>query len=99
MGWHGQKRSNDTHQSTTDPEARLYRKSNNTAATLCDVGHLLMEHRNALIVDAELATATGYAERDTAAEMLVRLPRTSRRRTVAVYNLIRITNLDNLAAT
>ena len=67
MQWHGQKRSNDTHASTTDPEARLYRKSNNTAATLCFAGHLLMENRNALIVDAELTSADGYAERATAA--------------------------------
>jgi transposase len=81
--WHGQKRSNDTHASTTDPEARLYRKSFNTAATLCYSGHLLMEHRNALIVDAELATADGYAERATAIEMLARLPGMARRRTVA----------------
>src|SRR5207249_4377545 len=72
--WHGQKRSNDTHASTTDPEARLYRKSNNTAARLCFAGHLLMENRNALIVDAELTAATGHAERDCAAEMLARLP-------------------------
>ena len=83
VGWHGQKRSNATHQSTTDPEARLYRKSNNTAATLCFLGHVLMENRNALLVDAELTTASGYAERDTAAEMLARLPRWARRRTVA----------------
>ena len=81
--WHGQKRSNDTHASTTDPEARLYRKSNNTAATLCYSGHLLMEHRSALIVDAELTTADGYAERATALEMLGRLPSRARRRTVA----------------
>jgi transposase len=81
--WQGQKRSNDTHASTTDPEARLYRKSNNTAARLCFAGHLLMEHRNALIVDAELTAATGYAERDCAAEMLARLPASRRRRTVA----------------
>ena len=81
--WHGQKRSNDTHASTTDPEARLYRKSNNTAARLCYAGHLLMEHRSALIVDAELTAATGYAERDCAAEMLARLPASRRRRTVA----------------
>jgi hypothetical protein len=47
VAWHGQKRSNDTHASTTDPEARLYRKSPNTAATLCYSGHLLMENRNA----------------------------------------------------
>ena len=64
-------------------EARLARKSNGTAAKLCYAGHLLMEHRNALIVDAELTAATGYAERDTAVEMLGRLPATKRRRTVA----------------
>jgi transposase len=81
--WQGERRSNDTHASTTDPEARLYRKSHNTAATLCYSGHLLMEHRSALIVDAELTTADGYAERATALEMLGRLPRSSRRRTVA----------------
>jgi hypothetical protein len=81
--WHGQKRSNDTHASTTDPEARLYRKSNSTAAVLCYAGHLLIENRSALIVDAELGTADGYAERATAIEMLDRLPATKRRRTVA----------------
>jgi len=81
--WHGEKRTNDTHASTTDPEARLYRKSNNTAATLCFTGHLLMEHRSALIVDAELTIADGYAERATALEMLERLPAIARRRTVA----------------
>ena len=71
--WHGQKRSNDTHESTTDPDARLYRKSNNTAALLCYAGHLLIEHRSALIVDAELTAATGFAERDCATDMLKRL--------------------------
>jgi transposase len=81
--WQGQKRSNDTHASTTDPDARLYRKSTNTAATLCYAGHLLMEHRSALIVDAELTIADGYAERATAVEMLARLPTTAQRRTVA----------------
>jgi transposase len=81
--WHGEKRKNDTHASTTDPEARLYRKSNNTAATLCYAGHLLMEHRSALIVDAELTIADGYAERATAVEMLSRLPKMARRRTIA----------------
>ena len=81
--WQGQKRSNDTHASTTDPESRLYRKSHNTAATLCYSAHLLMENRNALIVDAELTTADGYAERATAIEMLARLPTRARRRTVA----------------
>jgi len=83
VGWHGQRRSNDTHASSTDPEARLFRKSANTAARLCYAGHLLMEHRSALIVDAELTQASGYAERDTAVEMLARLPASARRRTVA----------------
>jgi transposase len=83
VGFHGERRSNDTHASTTDPEARLYRKSHNTAATLCFAGHLLMENRSALIVDAELTMADGYAERATAIEMLARLPTMARRRTVA----------------
>ena len=61
----------------------MARKSFATAAKLSYSGHLLMEHRNALIVDIELSEATGYAERDTALEMLARLPATKRRRTVA----------------
>jgi transposase len=81
--WQGEKRSNETHQSTTDPEARLYRKSNGAPAKLCYTGHLLMENRSALIVDAELTTADGYAERNSATEMLARLPASKRRRTVA----------------
>jgi transposase len=83
VSYHGERRSNETHQSTTDPQARLYRKSNATAAKLCYTGHLLMEHRNALLVDIELTEADGYAERDAALEMLARLPRQRRRRTVA----------------
>jgi transposase len=83
VSFHGQRRSNQTHASTTDPEARMARKSNATAAKLSYAGHLLMEHRNALLVDIELSEASGYAERDTALEMLGRLPPTRRRRTVA----------------
>ena len=80
---HGEKRI-ERHPRVDDrPEARLYRKSHNTAATLCYAGHLLMENRSALIVDAELTIADGYAERATAIEMLARLPKTARRRTVA----------------
>ncbi len=82
VSFHGERRSNDTHQSTTDPEARMARKGA-TAAKLCYTGHLLMEHRNALLVDADLTEATGYAERATALEMLERLPPMTRRRTVA----------------
>ena len=78
----GAKRRNDTHQSATDPEARLYRKSKGTAAVLAFMGHLMIENRNGLIVDAELTCADGYAERDTAAAMLRRAPQRARRRTV-----------------
>jgi transposase len=81
--FHGDKRSNQTHRSTTDPEALLARKSAGTAARLCYAGHLLMENRNALIVDAELTQADGYAERATALTMLTRLPPRAQRRTVA----------------
>ena len=80
--WRGTRRRNDTHASVTDPEARLYRKSAGTAATLCFMGHVLTENRNGLIVDAELTTADGHAERDTAAAMLDRAPKRKRRRTV-----------------
>ena len=83
VDFRGQPRSNQTHASTTDPEALLARKSNNTAARLCYAGHLLMENRHALIVDIELTRADGYAERQAALEMLKRLPRRRRRRTVA----------------
>ena len=79
----GQKRSNETHESTTDPDARLYRKSSNTAAQLCYAGHVLIENRNGLAVDADLTHATGYAERDCAVAMLKRLPKHKRRRTIA----------------
>jgi transposase len=79
----GQKRSNKTHTSTTDPEAMLFRKSNAAAAELSYMGHLLIENRSGLIVDAELSQATGFAERQAATEMLERLPASGRRRTVA----------------
>jgi transposase len=82
VSFHGERRSNQTHRSTTDPEARLARKSDGSPAKLCFAGHLLMENRNGLLVDAELSQATGTAERDVAAQMLARLPATARRRTV-----------------
>jgi transposase len=83
VNFHGERRSNQTHRSTTDPEARLARKSAGSPAKLCYAGHLLMEHRNALLVDIELTEASGFAERDAALEMLGRLPARRRRRTVA----------------
>jgi transposase len=83
VNYRGRRRSNQTHQSATDPEARLARKSQATAAKLCYAGHLLMEHRNALIVDMELTEASGLAERDAALGLLSRLPARASRRTVA----------------
>jgi transposase len=74
VDFHGERRTNQTHASTTDPEALMARKSMATAAKLSYAGHLLMEHRSALIVDIELTQATGYAERDTALELLRRSP-------------------------
>jgi transposase len=82
VDYHGERRSNETHQSTTDPEARLARKGNWVAAKLSYAGHLLMENRSALIADMELTSATGYAERETALTLLRRLPTPARRRTV-----------------
>ena len=68
--FHGEKRKNDTHESTTDPESRLFTKSSGQAAKLSYMGHVLMENRNGLVVKARLTQATGTAERDAALEML-----------------------------
>jgi hypothetical protein len=72
VDFHGQRRRNDTHQSTTDPEARRAKKSLGTAAKPSYAGHLLMENRNGLVVDAALTEANGYAERETALRLLHR---------------------------
>ena len=68
--FHGQKRKNDTHSSTTDPDARLFRKGAGKEAKLCHMGHLMTENRNGLIVDARLTEANGTAERTTALDMI-----------------------------
>ncbi len=68
----GERRSRETHTSTTDPEARLYRKGKQQAARLCYLGHVLTENRHGLVVDVELTEADGYAERDAALAMLTR---------------------------
>jgi transposase len=70
----GEQRSNATHASTTDSEARLYRKSPSTAAQLCHMGHVLMENRHGLVVDVETTEANGTAERAAALRMLDRRP-------------------------
>jgi transposase len=66
----GEKRSNETHRSTTDPDARLYRKGPGMEAKLCFIGHGLMENRSGLIVDARLTRVSGHAERLAALEMI-----------------------------
>ena len=68
--FHGEKRKNDTHSSTTDPDARLFRKGAGKEAKLCHMGHLMTENRNSLIVDARLTEANGTAERTTALDMI-----------------------------
>lgn len=77
--WKGEKRSNDTHASTTDPDARLFRKSHNAAATLCYQGHVLMENRNGLVVSAMVTHADGFGERAAALAMLDAMPERAKR--------------------
>ncbi len=79
----GEKRSNATHASTTDPDARLYKKSPGTGAMLCFMGHTLMENRSGLIVQADLTRADGHAERRAARAMIHRhSPGSTRRLTL-----------------
>ncbi len=80
----GQARKNDTHASTTDPDARLYRKSRNAEARLAYMGHLLIENRHGLIADAMATHADGHAERDAALLMIHEQGRDApwRRRTI-----------------
>lgn len=68
--FHGQKRTNDTHASASDPEARLYKKGKGKEAKLCFMGHGLMENRHGLLVDACLTPADGHAERIAALHMI-----------------------------
>jgi transposase len=72
VNFHGEKRSNQTHESTTDPESKLARKGNGQAAKLSYAAHVLMENRNGLCVDVTVNAATGTAEWDGALEMLGR---------------------------
>ena len=69
-GFHGQTRKNDTHQSTTDPDSRLYRKAAGREAKLCYMGHVTMENRHGLAVAGVLSKATGTAERRASEAML-----------------------------
>jgi transposase len=80
--FHGEKRANETHASTTDPEARLYRKGPGKEAKLCFIGHALMENRHGLFVDACLTPADGHAERTAALHMIE--PRADRPRAITL---------------
>ena len=70
VNFRGEQRKNDTHESTTDPDARLYRKGAGKEAKLCYAGHVLMENRSGLVVDGCLNLATGKAERTAAVQMV-----------------------------
>lgn len=82
VNWHGERRSNETHASPQNPEAKLYCKGKGQAAKLNYMGHVLMEHRNGLIVDVAVTEASGFAERAAALELLDRQP-AREQRTVA----------------
>jgi len=73
VNFHGEKRRNDTHESTTDPEARLARKSSGHESKLAYCGNLLIENRNGLVVDTELVECSGTAEREAAVRMAERI--------------------------
>jgi transposase len=83
VNFRGEKRSNATHASVTDPDARLYKKAPGAAAMLCFMGHTLMENRNGLVVQADLTHADGRGERKAALEMINRhSPGSTRRLTL-----------------
>lgn len=74
VDFRGERRANETHASTTDPEALLARKGPGREAKLCFAGHVLMDNRTGLVVDVQITQATGTAERDTALDMLQAVP-------------------------
>ena len=74
VDFHGEKRKNETHASTTDPDARLFRKSKGSEAKLSYLGHVLMENRNGLLVQTFLTEASGRAEREAAMLMAEAIP-------------------------
>jgi transposase len=83
VDFHGQKRTNATHVSATDPEARLYKKGKGAAAKLCFIGHAMTENRYGLVVETEMTQATGTAEREAAKTMInTHVPGSERRITV-----------------
>jgi transposase len=82
INYRNQKRSNDTHESKTDPLARLYKKSSGSEARLAYLGHVLTENRNGLVVNTRVTLATGTAERAAAIDMVEQIPGGSKRVTL-----------------
>jgi transposase len=82
VNFHGEKRCNDTHQSTTDPDARLLKKSEGKEAKLCFAGHVVMENRNGLAVNGCVTQSVGTTEHAAAARLLEDVPRSAGRITV-----------------
>ena len=80
VDFRGERRTNGTHASTADPDARLFRESRGAGAVLCFMGHALMENRSGLVLDAELTRATGTAERLAALAVLEGVARDTGRR-------------------
>jgi len=80
VNFRGEKRSNDTHASTTDADARLYKKAKGQEAKLAFLGHVLMENRNGLVVETRLTHATGTAEREASLKMVEEKRKQKRRR-------------------
>lgn len=82
IDFHGEKRTNETHESKTDPESRLYKKSKGSESKLSYLGHALMENRNGLVVDARVTEANGTAERDAAMGMMMKVSDDHQRKTL-----------------
>ena len=82
IDFHGEKRTNETHESKTDTESRLYKKSKGSESKLSYLGHALMENRNGLVVDARVTEANGTAERDAAMGMMMKVSDDHQRKTL-----------------
>ena len=93
--FHQEKRSNETHQSTTDQDARLYKKGDGQPARLCYMGHALMENRHGLVVGGRVSKATGTAERETALDLVDGRCRQRRRITLGADKAYDVTQFVN----
>ena len=93
--FHREKRSNETHQSTTDQDARLYKKGDGQPARLCYMGHALMENRHGLVVGGRVSKATGTAERETALDLVDGRCRQRRRITLGADKAYDVTQFVN----